>query len=94
MAWRLRRDAEADFEAISLEIARNNRTAARRWIDSLYARFRLLSEMPRIGVARADIRPDLRVSVFGNYLVLYCVVEDDVEIIRIIHGARQWEDLL
>jgi toxin ParE1/3/4 len=30
----------------------------------------------------------------GNYLILYQQVEREAEIVRVLHGARQWQDLL
>ena len=32
----------------------------------------------------------MRVLVEGNYLILYRVTEKSVEIVRIVHGARDW----
>jgi toxin ParE1/3/4 len=30
----------------------------------------------------------------GSYLILYQQVDKGVEIARVLHGARQWQDLL
>jgi toxin ParE1/3/4 len=30
----------------------------------------------------------------GNYVILYRPIEAGVEIVRVLHGARQWQDLL
>ena len=50
--------------------------------------------MPGMGMARPEVRPDLRTFPAGSYLVLYRQIEDGAEIVRIIHGARLWQDLL
>lgn len=50
--------------------------------------------MPGLGVARPDVRPDLRMLPAGNYLILYCEIDGGAEIVRVVHGARQWQDLL
>jgi toxin ParE1/3/4 len=50
--------------------------------------------MPGLGVARPDIRPDLRLWPVGNYLILYWQVDADVEVVRVLPGARNWPDLL
>lgn len=47
-----------------------------------------------MGVARFDIRRGLRMFPVGNYLILYREIDDGAEILRVIHGARQWQDLL
>jgi toxin ParE1/3/4 len=50
--------------------------------------------MPGIGVSRDDVRPGLRTFPVGRYLILYRAIGDDAEIVRVVHGARQWQDLL
>jgi toxin ParE1/3/4 len=50
--------------------------------------------MPGMGVARPEIRPDLRMFPVGSYVVLYPQVDDGVEIVRVLHGARPWQDLI
>jgi toxin ParE1/3/4 len=50
--------------------------------------------MPGMGVARFDVRPNLRMFPVGNYLILYQEIEEGVEIVRVLHGARQWQELL
>lgn len=94
MSYRLRPQAEADIEAIALYIAEDNPSAARRWYDDIYRRCQRIGAMPGIGVARPEVRPDLRSFPIGNYLILYRQIGEGAEIVRVVHGARQWEDLL
>jgi toxin ParE1/3/4 len=94
MSFRLKPEAEADIERIALYIAADNPTAAQRWIGETYRRCKLLGEMPEMGVARPEIRPDLRMFTMGNYLILYRAIENGAEIIRVVHGARLWQELL
>lgn len=95
MAFRLSPLAETDIEEIVLYIARDSPAAAIRWHDEMLTHCRHLGDMPGIGVARPDVRPDLRSFPAGNYLILYRVAADGAaEIVRVVHGARQWHDLL
>jgi toxin ParE1/3/4 len=94
VTFRLRPQAEADIEAIVLTIVQDNPIAARRWLDEILKSCRRLGEMPGLGVARSDVKPGLRMLPVGNYLILYQQVEKDAEIVRVLHGARQWQDLL
>ncbi len=94
MSYRLRPQAEADIEAIALYIAEDNPSAARRWCDDIHRRCQRIGEMPGIGVARPEVRPELRSFPVGNYLILYRQIDEGAEIVRVVHGARQWEDLL
>jgi toxin ParE1/3/4 len=94
MIVRLRPEAETDIETIVLYIAEDNPTAARRWYDDIYDLCGCIGEMPRMGTARPEVRPDLRTFPMGNYLILYREIGDGAEIVRVIHGARQWQELL
>ena len=60
----------------------------------MLARIKLLAEAPRIGRARDDLRHGLRIFVQGNHLIAYQITEEGIDVVRVIHGARQWQDLL
>jgi toxin ParE1/3/4 len=94
MSYQLRPQAEADIQAIAFYIAEDNPSAAKRWCEDIYCCCQRIGEMPGIGVSRPEVRPDLRSFALGNYLILYRQIEGGAEIIRIVHGARQWEGLL
>ncbi|HEV2561970.1 MAG TPA: type II toxin-antitoxin system RelE/ParE family toxin [Rhizomicrobium sp.] len=47
-----------------------------------------VSTAPMAYPKRADLGPDFRVAVHGQYLILFRVHEYEVEIVRIVHGAR------
>lgn len=94
MSYRLRPEAEADIEAIALYIAEDNTAAALRWCEDIYRCCQRIGEMPGVGIARPEVRPDLRTFAVGNYLILYREIAEGAEIVRLVHGARQWQELL
>jgi toxin ParE1/3/4 len=47
-----------------------------------------LSDNPALGPARPDVAPQLRYSPVGSYLIFYRQVDAGVEIVRVLHGAR------
>ncbi|TGQ85717.1 type II toxin-antitoxin system RelE/ParE family toxin [Mesorhizobium sp. M8A.F.Ca.ET.208.01.1.1] len=94
MTLRLRPEAEADIEAIALYIAEDSPAAALRWYDEIHPHCERIADMPGIGIARPEVRPGLRTFPAGNYLILYRQTDDGAEIVRVIHGARRWQDLL
>ena len=47
-----------------------------------------------MGVARPEIRPEMRLFVMGSNLIAYREIAGGVEIVRVLHGARQWQELL
>ena len=74
-------------------IAEDNLAAAGAFLANLKERFGLLAEQPLIGRERSDIHPDLRGFPFGRYVILYRVLTEEVEIVTVIHGARDIENL-
>ena len=40
------------------------------------------------------IQRRLRMLPFGNYLILYEQAADGAQIVRVMYGARQWQELL
>ena len=86
--------ADLDLEEIWLFIAQDDPAAADRWLDTLEERIALLADNPLMGPARPDIARDLRYQPVGNHLLLYRVIRDGIEIVRVVHGARQLLDLL
>lgn len=49
--------------------------------------FRLLAGRPGIGRIRPELYPDLRSFVVGKYVVFYLPLTNDIDIIRVLHGA-------
>jgi toxin ParE1/3/4 len=91
--YRLLPAAEADIGKIVADIALDNPGAARRWLADMVERCRKLGDMPGMGRAIPEISPDLRLFPAGNYLVLYRHDGKVVDIVRVLHGARQWQNL-
>ena len=85
--------AEQDLIDIYLYIFRDNAPAAEKTIRAINAKCELLVRSPRIGRARPELRADLRSFPYGAYLILYRIVADGVEIVRVVHAARNLDDL-
>ena len=69
-------------------IAEDNPRAATVLIEKFEKTLRLLSDFPRIGTDRSDLAKSLRSFPVGNYLLLYRPLKTGVQLIRIVHGAR------
>jgi toxin ParE1/3/4 len=91
--WRHPRAAE-DLLDIWLFIARYSVAAADKFLDRIEERCRMLVAFPEIGAVREDIGPGVRVLTVDRYLVLYRARRDRVDIVRVLHGARDISDLL
>ncbi len=86
--YRLTPAAAADLEEIYDYVAADNLAVAGRIVDRLTAQFVRLSDMPGIGRSRSELRPDLRSAAEGSYVVFYRIVDSEVQIVRVLHGAR------
>ena len=80
--------AEADLWEIVLQIAPDNEAAAFRLVEAIDERFEVLSRFPLAGPARPELLPELRSFPVKNYLILYKPIDDGIEVMRVVHGAR------
>ncbi|WP_373530241.1 type II toxin-antitoxin system RelE/ParE family toxin [Nostoc sp.] len=48
---------------------------------------------PKMGRERIDISPLVRSFAVSNYLIFYRLIEEGIEIVRVIHGARNIPNL-
>lgn len=82
------------MDDIWLHIATDDPVAATRMVERLAAGVARLADFPESGRARPEMGAGARSVVVGRYLVLYRVVGEHVDIVRIIHGAREITGLL
>lgn len=85
--------AEADLEQIGDFIAQDHALRAKSFIRELRARCTSLSAHPWQGRATPTVGAGVRVLIFRSYLIFYRV-DNDVEIDRVIHGARDLDAAL
>ncbi len=92
MIGRLRKTdrAERDINNISDWIARDSESAAEKWLEELDEKLKVVATMPGIGTDRSDLRKGLRSYAFDNYLIFFKPTKSGVDIIRVIHGARDY----
>jgi len=85
--------ADLDLEEIWFFIPQDDPAAADRWLDTLEEKIALLADNPLMGPSRPDIARELRYHPVGSHLLLYRVIRDGIEIVRVVHGARHLLDL-
>lgn len=86
--------AEDDLIDIWCSIAIDSPRSADKVLDGISSRILRLADFPDLGPARADIAEGMRVLVEGSYLILYRYDGRSVEIVRVVHGARDLGELL
>jgi toxin ParE1/3/4 len=92
--YRVSDTARSDLEEIWAYIAEDNVEAADRFIGVIISRFPKLAAMPEMGRLRRELRPHLRSFPVGRYLIFYRPMVNCVEIVRVLHGARDLPPLL
>ena len=80
--------AETDILEIWDYIADDSLAAADRWVDRLDEQFRMLAAQPMMGRAREELAPGVRSFPFGRYVVFYMQLNDGIDVVRVLHGAR------
>jgi len=87
--------AKADLQDIARYIARRDRQRAKSFVAELKSKALALGDQPHAFalVERYAVR-GMRRRVMGDYLIFYRIDEEVVTILRILHGARDYETLL
>jgi len=96
MAHRVAPQAAADLDGIWYYVAIESGSIdiANRLIDTVTDRFFRLASHPYLGRAREDdLGIGMRSFPVGEYIIVYCVEDDDVLILRVAHGKRDMETL-
>jgi toxin ParE1/3/4 len=89
MRIRVTRTARSDLDAIFDYWARRaGPDIAPRLIYSIKDRFHLLGESPDIGRVCNEIGPGIRTFPAGKYLIYCRKVRGALQILQILHGAR------
>ncbi|MHC4799837.1 MAG: type II toxin-antitoxin system RelE/ParE family toxin [Planctomycetota bacterium] len=80
-------------------MAQDNLDAAQRFFEEAEQAFRELAEIPALGRARNFDNPRLAgmrcrsIPRFENYLIFYRPVDNGIEVIRVLHGARDLNEI-
>lgn len=84
-----------DLLDIGRHIASDSPRNAEAFLEKAYTACLGLGEMPEAfeRVPRHE-GSGIRRRPFGNYLIFYRADEADVEVLRVIHGAREYERIL
>lgn len=96
MAHRLAPRAEADLDDIWYYVATESGSleTANRLIDTITERFVALASFPFLGRSRnEDIGLGYRRLAVGEYVIVYCIENEDVLVLRVVHGRRELERL-
>ncbi len=91
---RLTEQAEADLDELWAFISAGSLAAADRMVDAVLEGSRMHVRFPSMGQNREELRPGLRSFVVSPFVVFYRPVDDTIEVLRILHGARNIGDII
>jgi plasmid stabilization system protein ParE len=93
--YELSPEALDDLQLIQDFIAVDNAEAAERLIDQFFEAFEQLAAWPKTGHARADLTSkSVRFWPVGAYLVVYREYSNSIQIVAVLHGARDVPSIL
>ena len=65
-----------------------SRSVALRFLDSIEEKCRIYATQPLMGGARPDLGRNVRCFPIGNHVVLYRPLDEGIELLLVVHGAR------
>jgi toxin ParE1/3/4 len=89
----IRPKALADLVEIWAYIAEDSPRQADALAAAIDREIRGLARHPLIGRARPELLTDLRSLPFGRYVIFYLPRKRGIEVVRVLHGARDLEPL-
>lgn len=86
--FKISKGAAQDLEDIWSYIAKNNTRAADNLFDQLREKFAKLAKFPQMGQVREELAVYLRSFPVKSYLIFYRIIDEGIEIVRIIHSSQ------
>ncbi len=68
---------------------------ARNFVNALRDRCHKLASLKgQLGRARDELEPGLRSVAFKSYVIFFRYIDDNVEVVTVLHGMRDIDDLV
>jgi toxin ParE1/3/4 len=84
----IRPRAKGDLAEIWEYISEDSEARADTFLDEIDRKFQALATSPLMGRPREELAEELRSLPVGRHIIFYRPAFDGVEIVRILHGAR------
>ncbi|NJR16916.1 MAG: type II toxin-antitoxin system RelE/ParE family toxin [Calothrix sp. CSU_2_0] len=88
-----RPEAKTDLKEIWKYIATQDKERADNFLRVLNETLQKIAHHPFMGKERPEIMEEIRSFPFKNYVIFYRPLDDGIELVRILHGARDVEAL-
>lgn len=78
-----------DIEEIADYLAiQNSLASAETFLSGVNSALQRIAQFPQIGRKRDELYPDLRSLPYKQYLIFYRLLEDEIEIFRVVSGYQ------
>jgi toxin ParE1/3/4 len=91
--YRISPSASQDLNEISNYFFERSITAGERFFQEFSRKCQHLTQFPYLGRSYSHLLTDLRGLPLDGYIILYRAVGQDVEILRIVYGRQNLEEL-
>jgi toxin ParE1/3/4 len=85
--------ASQDLNAIADYFAENNLEAGEKFFRAFNRKCQQLVAFPSSGKSYAAIHPQLRGLSLEGYIIFYRILDDGIEILRVVSGRRDFPSL-
>ena len=85
--------ASRDLNEIADYFAKNNLEAGEQFFREFNRKCQQLVSFPNSGKSYTNIRANLRGLSFQGYIIFYRVLDDGIEILRVVSGRRDFPSL-
>ncbi len=85
--------ASLDLEEIIDYFASRSIEAGERFVDEFDKKCKYLANFSNMGRSYGNIKPELRGVPLDSYIILYRVINNGIEIVRVVSGYRDLESL-
>jgi len=85
--------ARMDLIEIGDFIALDNPERAASFVAEIESRMNEIAERPGSFPARDELHKGLRSARHGRYLIFFVEAGDEVQVVRVLHGARDLPDI-
>jgi toxin ParE1/3/4 len=86
--------AKADLRDIATHIGQDNPQRAKTLVEELIAKMRVVAERPLSFPARDKWKTGYRAARHRRYFILFRLSGDRIEVVRVLHAARDIARLL
>ncbi len=82
-----------DLENIVDYFSSRNINAGEKFISQFEKKCQYLAQFPNMGRSYDDLKPSLRGLNLGDYIIFYRIIDDGIEIVRVVSGYRDLDSL-